>query len=188
MRRYQSVILALFLGVLVSACATNQTKDIEVLAKARPNVDFSAYKTYAWLETAEIVNDPAGQWEPPQFDADAEVTRLVNGELHKRGMTEVSSNPELLVTFVAGIDMQSLELREDPEDKKLETLQNIPKGALVVVLADAGARVPVWAGVATADVGQQTSSDAMRKRLDYAISEMFKGLPGGIKPGSSPGY
>lgn len=188
MRSYQSVIIALFLGVLVSACASNLTKDIEVLAKARPNVDFSAYKTYAWLETAEIVNDPAGQWEPPQFDADAEVTRLVNGELRKRGITEVTSNPELLVTFVAGIDMESIELREDPKDEKLETLQNIPKGALVVMLADAGARVPVWAGVATADVAQQTSSNAMRKRLDYAISEMFKGLPGGINPGLSPGY
>ena len=188
MRRSQSVIIALFFGMLVSACASNLTKDIEVLAKSRPNVDFSAYKTYAWMETAEIVNDPAGQWEPPQFDADAEVKRLVNGELHQRGMTEVNSNPELLVTFVAGIDMQSLELREDPEDKKLETLQNIPKGALVVVLADAEARVPVWAGVATADVGQQTSSDAVRKRLDYAITEMFKGLPGGSNPGSSSGY
>ena len=176
MNGFKSVILVLLIGILATACAAQLTKDIEVTAKQRPGVDFSHYRTFAWLDTAQVVNDPLGQWEPPNFDADAEVTRLVERELGKLGMTPATGKPDMLVTFVAGIDMLSLELREDPE-KKQETLQNIPKGALVVVLVDAVTRVRLWVGVAAGDVGKQPDSNAVRRRLDYAITEMFRRLP-----------
>jgi len=179
MNRYKSIISALFFCMLLTACASQPqlTKDIEVTAKQQPGVDLGRYRTYAWLDTARIVNDPRGQWEPPDFDSDAEVTRLVERELAKHGMTLVADKPDMVVTFVAGIDMASLELREDPDNKGQETLQNIPKGALMVVLADAVSRVRLWVGVAAGDVGKQPDSSAVQRRLDYAITEMFRQYP-----------
>jgi hypothetical protein len=176
MNNFKSVILITLVCLLATACASQITKDIEVTAKQRPGVDLGRYRTYAWLDTAQVVNDPLGQWEPPDFDSDAEVTRLVERELAKHGMTAVTDNPDMVVTFVAGIEMLSMELREDPK-KGAETLQHIPKGALLVVLADAKTRVRLWVGVAAGDIGKQSDSTVVRQRLDYAVTEMFKKYP-----------
>jgi hypothetical protein len=173
---FRSVLL-LFAGLLLTACATVDTSDIEVVGKASPDARFDSYRTYAWLETAQIVNDPLGKWEPPGFDADAAVMALVDRELGMRGLIPASDSPDLLVTFVAGIEMAALELREDPE-KKQQTLQNIPKGALVVMLVDGASRRLAWVGVAGAEVKRPLESDAIRKRLDYVITEMFRQYPG----------
>ena len=170
-------VLLLCASLLLGACATVDTSDIEVVGKASPDARFESYKTYAWLETAQIVNDPLGKWEPPGFDADAAVTAMIDRELGKRGLAPAGSSPDLLVTFVAGIEMAALELREDPE-KQQQTLQNIPKGALVVMLVDGASRRPAWVGVARADVKRPLESDAIRKRLDYVITEMFRQYPG----------
>ena len=69
------------------------------------------------LDTAQIVNDPLGKWEPPGFDADAEIKFLIDRELRKRGMSQNSIDPDLVVVFAAGIDMDALELKVDPETK-----------------------------------------------------------------------
>jgi hypothetical protein len=177
MNNIKSIIPVFILCLLVTACASQLTQDIEVTAKQQPGVDLGRYRTYAWQETAQIVNDPLGQWEPPDFDSDAEVTRLVERELAKLGMTAATDNPDMMVTFIAGIDMLSLELREDPKKDGQKTLQNIPKGALVVVLIDAVTRVRLWVGVAAGDIGKQPDSAAVRQRLDYAITGMFQRYP-----------
>lgn len=170
-------ILLLLAGVLLVSCATQSVRDIQVTTRRQADFVPHDYRTYSWLETAEIVNDPLGQWEPPDFDADAEVVRLVDTELARQGYTAADSDPDLLVTFIAGIDMAELELREDPKKKKT-TLQNIPKGALVVILVNAASGERLWVGVAMADVGRQPDSAAIRQRLAYAIGEMFRGFPG----------
>jgi hypothetical protein len=173
---FRTVVL-LFAGLLLTACATVDTSDIEVVGKASPDARFDSYRSYAWLDTAQIVNDPLGKWEPPGFDADAAVMALVDRELSAKGLLLASSTPDLLVTFVAGIDMAALELREDPE-KEQQTLQNIPRGALVVILADAESRRPAWVGVARADVQRSLEPEVIHKRLDYVITEMFRQYPG----------
>lgn len=167
-RRYLIIGVMALLGV---GCAT-VTKDIKVDAETNPQADLGGYKTYAWIGSAQIINDPRGQWEPPQLDADAEIRWLIDRELRERGFTEVNANPDLLVGFAAGINMEALELVKDPE-KKTDMLKNVPKGALVVVLADAATRVPVWLGTATGDIQEKPDVETARKRLDYAVSEMF---------------
>jgi hypothetical protein len=69
--------------------------------------------------------------------------------------------------------MEALELVENKESK-LQVLENVPKGALVVVLLDGTTGIPVWAGAAVGNVQQEISSDDVRKRLDYAVTQMFK--------------
>jgi PBP1b-binding outer membrane lipoprotein LpoB len=173
-RNYLSVfIIALMLFV---GCASVQTKDIQVDAQSDPKANFSGYKTYAWSGAAAIVNDPYGQWEPPQFDADAEIMFLINRELRKRGMSENTADPDLVIAFAAGIDMEALGLKVDSETK-MDVLENVPQGGLVVVLMDSQSGFVIWVGVATAEVQESPDTRTFKARLDHAVTKMFKKLP-----------
>ena len=173
-RRHLSILFILL--VLVTGCATIQTKDIQIDAQADPKANFSAYKTYAWLGAAAIVNDPRGQWEPPSFDADAEIMFLIDSELRKRGMSETTSDPDLVVAYAAGIDMEALGLKVDPKTK-MDVVKNVPQGGIVTVLIDSQSGFVIWVGVATGEVQENPDAKTAKARLDYAVTQMFKRLP-----------
>jgi len=172
MKKLNSALVALLI-LFITACASPLTQDIEVDADADPKANLAGYKTYAWLGSAAILYDPKGRWEPPEFDADAEIKFLIDRELRKRGMQEVAVNPDMIVGYAAGIDMEALQLVEDKE-AKLQVLQNVPTGSLVIVLIDGNTGNPVWASAAVANVQQEISTADVRKRLDYAVTQMFK--------------
>jgi len=162
--------------MLIGGCASVPTKDIQVDAQFDPKANFSGYKTYAWLGAAAIINDPYGQWEPPQFDADAEIMFLIDRELRKRGMSETTAGPALVVAFAAGIDMEALGLKVDTKTK-LDMLENVPQGGLVVVLVDSRSGFVIWIAVATAEVQESPDTQTIKGRLDHAVTQMFKKLP-----------
>jgi hypothetical protein len=72
--------------------------------------------------------------------------------------------------------MASMEIKVDPESK-LSTLENVPMGALTVILIDNTTGLAIWAGVATAEIQQSPDQEIIRQRLDFAVSSMFKKLP-----------
>lgn len=174
MNRYLFTLATLM--VLLSGCASSVTKDIVVETSSDPKADLTGYKSYSWLGSAAIVFDETGRWEPPQFDADAEIKYLIDRELRDRGMMENSANADLIVAYAAGINMDSMNIKVDPESG-LEQLANTPIGALSVILVDAATGQAVWIGVARADIQENQTPEASRKRLDFAVSEMFHGLP-----------
>jgi hypothetical protein len=169
-------LFALASIMMLAACATTPTADISVDAESDPKARFSGFKTYAWLASAEIVFDPEGQWEPRNVDIDAEVQLMISNELRKRGIAEVSSNPDMLVAYAAGVDMTTLGLKQNPETRE-KLLANIPSAALVVALIDADSGYVIWIGEAVGEVQQQADEATVRARIDYAISEMFRLLP-----------
>jgi len=171
-----SQLLSLALIVLLTACTTIPTKDIQVDAEADPKASFSVFKTYAWLAAAQIMFDPEGQWEPRNVDIDAEVQLIINNELHKRGIVEVNNNPDMLVAYAAGIDMTTLGLKANPETRE-KLLENIPSAALVVALIDVDTGYVIWVGEAVGNVQQQADEATVRARIEYAIGEMFRLLP-----------
>ena len=168
--------IGLIVLIVLAGCASAPTKDIKIEIQADPKANFSGYKTYAWLGAAAIINDPYGQWEPPQFDADAEIIFLIERELRKRGMSQNTTNPDLIVAFAAGIDMDALGLKTDPQTQS-EMLANVPQGGLAVVLADGQTGYAIWAGTATAELQENPDTQTVKARLDYAVTQMFKKLP-----------
>ncbi len=173
-RNYLPVFIIVLM--LLTGCASVPTKDIQVDAQSDPRANFSGYKTYAWLVTAAIVNDPYGQWEPPQFDADAEIMFLIDRELRKRGMSENTAGPDFVVAFAAGIDMEALALKVDTKTK-MEFLENVPQGGLVVVLVDSRSGFVIWIGVATAELQESPDTQTVKARLDHAVTQMFNEFP-----------
>ena len=155
----------------LNACAT-LTSDIEIETHADPDINYSAYKSYAWAGSAQILFDPVGQWEQPTIDTDEEVRFVINRELRAHGLTQVDKAPDLLVAFAAGVDTSVLELKDDPESKnKIPT--NVPKAALVIALIDANTGYAVWLGYAVGDAQQQQSTENIKARINYAVSKIF---------------
>lgn len=165
--------LVLLAAAIVATSCTTLTSDIEIETHTNPDVNYNAYKTYAWAGSAQIVFDPVGQWEQPTLDMDEEVRFVINRELRARNINQVEEQPDLLVAFAAGIDTTVLELKDDPDSDK-KVLTNIPKAALVIALIDARTGYTVWLGYAEADVQPQQNIENIRTRIDYAVSEIFK--------------
>lgn len=175
MRKYYLTVFTLIF-ILLTGCATTPVKDIQFGSEADPKANFSGYKTYAWLGSAAIVNDSSGIWEPPSFDADSEVKFLIDRELRKRGMSENDATPDMIVAFAMGADMDALALKTDPKTK-LETMENVPQGGLVIALMDDETDYVIWIGVASAEVQQNASEEMMKARLDYAVTKLMKQIP-----------
>ena len=169
------VLLVCLMIVYLAGCSSVPVDDITVESEADPKVNFSGYKTYAWLGAVGFVNDPQGQWEPPQFDADSEITFLIDQSLRKRGMTEVTENPDMLVAYALGVEMAALKVKQDPETK-MHSLEQVPQGGLIVVLIDPETEFATWVSIATAEL-KGLEPDAAKKRLEYAVQTMFKDLP-----------
>ena len=163
--------------LFLSGCTEFPTDDIAIDTAADKKVDFKGYKSYDWLAAAGILHDPEENWEPPGFNADAEIMFLVDRELRERKMTETSDNPDFLVAYVLGIDMAALKLKEDPETK-IYDIEYIPKGALLLILIDPGSMRAIWIGKATAQPDKELDMDTRKKRLDHIITKMLKQLPG----------
>lgn len=173
---YRIYLLLLIFAVILSGCASVPTKDIKTQAQLDPKTNFKAYKTYAWIGTAAVLNDPYGEWKTPSFDAMSEVKYQVDRQLHKRGMSESSTNPDMLVAFAAGIDMDTYKLKVDPASK-INIISNVPTGGIVIVLADKATGTINYAAVATAEIKKNPDTKTAKARLDYAVNGMFKELP-----------
>lgn len=169
------LLLMLSLVLVFSGCASVPTSDIKVEAEADPKANFKGYKSYGWLGAGAVLNDPQGQWKPPSFDAAAEVRFLVDRELRARGLSE-SANPDMMVAFAAGVDMAALKLKSDPKTK-IEALENVPQGALVLALVDSASGFVIWVGTATADVQTAADEKTAKARLDYAVTHLVTQIP-----------
>ena len=165
-----------FLAIAALAACSSATKDIEVDAMADASVDFSTYQTYGWVAASAIVSDAYAQWEAPGFDPVAEIKTQVDAALQKRGMTEVFVDPDDLVAFSVGLDMDALGVKLDP-DTDTQMLANIPQGGLALLMADSQTGYLSWIGVATGDVQDNPDDQTVKKRLEYAVSELIKRLP-----------
>ena len=159
----------------LTACASI-TSDIKVDANVAPKAKLSAYKTYDWLGDAKLLNDPNNVWQPPKFNVAENIKSLIESELNQYGILKSTSNPDLAVAFFTGVDMQAMELKEDPQSK-IEILKNVPKAGMIVTLIDAETGYVVWLGAAEGNIQEGSSDEIVRKRLAYAVNQMFKLLP-----------
>ena len=172
MKKYHLVFLSAML-LLLSGCAS-VTSDIRVGAEPAPGVTIANnYKTYDWLGSFSLLNDPNNTWQPPDVNIAGDIKFLIDRELRKKGIQRANDTPDLTVTFLVGVDMENQILKLDP-DTKIELKKKIPKAALVVALMEVDSGDIVWLGVADAEIQKGVTAEVMRKRLDYAVREMFK--------------
>ena len=163
--------------LLATGCTTvpEELKDIRVAADSDPKARVSAYKTNAWGAAMAAIHDPEHEWTPSTLDVGEEIMFLVDRELDKAGLVKVVSNPEVLLAYAVGVDMAALDYVKAPEGG--EELTSVPKGGVLVIMLDPATGYAIWAGGATGDIQDQPAAELTKRRLDYAITEMFKGFP-----------
>ncbi|HIG65934.1 MAG TPA: DUF4136 domain-containing protein [Methyloprofundus sp.] len=160
------------LAIFLSACAST-TKDIEVETASDPKVNLQAYKTYAWLGSAEILNDPEGKWQPAKFDVSSDIKFLIDSQLRDKGLTEVADqDAEIAMSFFTGVDMAAQQLQANP-DTNVEIPENVPKAALIVAALDIKTGYVIWMGVASGDVKESSTVAEKKARIAYTVKKMF---------------
>lgn len=90
MKTFKYVWAAVIAVFAIASCAT------PVHVEKDDSVNFSKYKTYMWVDTRYNQNDNAAR--PPAY-GDISVRNAANAELRKAGWSEVSNDPDLLISY-----------------------------------------------------------------------------------------
>jgi len=168
-KNFTSLVLLLFLFTLNACVSTN---DIEVTQYTSNKVDMEGYKTYAPLFEGGYLEDSQGTWVPRNIDINAEIQTLTKAQLDRRGKSQVLVNPDFYVGYIVGVDIDSL--KEKVNRKGQSELVNIPSTGLAIMFIDANNGDLIWMSVAEGDLKENLSTEAIKKRISYAINKMFK--------------
>jgi hypothetical protein len=173
--------LAFLLAVAVSTgCAASKQPDLYEGIKAEsvsdPKVNLKALHTFAWAVGVAAVRDPSGTWQAPDFDVPAEIEYQIETGLRDKGLVPVKANPDVYVSYVILANVEDAKLtREKSGDLVLE---NASVGALVVELAEPSSLKPVWRAAVMGPLhGATMPTEDRRKRVDYAVKQLFEKLP-----------
>jgi len=150
-------------------------------------VDFSRFKTYAWLESKHPAD---GLWAQ-------RVVAITDGRLTRKGLKRVDPlmSPDLEVRYDSGLKTRTVAEGCDYGCMYAEYLYSqiygplwfwpmgsgswvseVEKdGSLIVDLVDASNNEMVWRGVATAVLSDKTKNN--ERKLNKAIRKMFKAYP-----------
>jgi len=96
--------LAAIAGIITAGCSS------PVHVQRDDTVNLSNYRTYMWVETRASESDTKTR---AAAYADIPVRNAVNSELRKLGWTEVSDNPDALVSYDILVE-RSIEQKSDP--------------------------------------------------------------------------
>lgn len=104
MKKIRIMIVPVVLALLFQACSS------PVYVQKDNGANFSRYKTYMWVTTKKSETD--GTKRAMEF-ADISVHNAVNSELKSMGWREVSSNPDVLISYDVLVE-KTTEQQSDP--------------------------------------------------------------------------
>jgi uncharacterized protein DUF4136 len=172
-----AALLAASASALLGACSPAvSTSDIQVQSAADEKANLKGYKTFAWLGSDSTLVDRTGVWAEKDFDARTEVEYLVDQALRRHGLTVSQGEPDLLVDLSIIAEVQNVEEQKTKRREGL-TFDAVGEGALVVELIDSETDKTVWIGGAKGDLRHSRTTDESKRRLAYAVDELFKTLP-----------
>ncbi len=147
--------------------------------------DFTAFTTYDWYESDQMVADEAPL-------AHQRVIAAIDRQMAAKGFQEASSDPDVYVTYYAS-DRENTVIDTTHYgygygsgwrwggmggmgmSTSTSTVRNYTTGTLVVDLWDANAKRLVWRGTASDTVSDVPSKNA--KTIDGVVVDMFKRYP-----------
>jgi len=168
----KKVLLAIaFVLAVVSFSGCTETSDIKVKSEKSSKVDLKGYKSYEWFIAAQVVVDENNKYKGRGYDVDLYVQNAITKQLVKKGKVEATTDPDFLVSYVFGVDMDRIKEKVDKDGKAY--LETIPEAAIAVLVIDAHNSKLIWAGVAEGEFRKELSDEESMKRIDYAIKKMF---------------
>jgi hypothetical protein len=167
------VLAAAALCLLVSTMAFAQKVNIN----ADRSANFSSYHTYMWQASP---NPAHGLW-------DQRIVEAVDKQLQAKGLTKVTSNPDLWVVYSNSIKDEKTVAGagyglgptwgwgNSGTNAAVNTTFVFQVGTLVVEMADTKDKQLVWRGSVSDTIND--NSDKNIKTLDKAVAKLFKGYP-----------
>jgi hypothetical protein len=133
--------------------------------------DFSHYKTYAWVKPARPASSPF---------MDQRIIAAVDAQLAAKGLRQVDSGAELLVTYNAGVREERSATTTGMGGWRMGGMGRIDPvienvGTLVVDLSDGEKKNLIWRGTATDTLSDK--SDKNSKKIEKAVEKLFKKYP-----------
>ena len=104
MKWWKYLYSAVFIFFIASACSS------PVYVQKDESADLNTYRTYMWVNTHNDKNEDGTR---PISYADVSVRNAVNAELNKVGWREVSSGPDVLISYDVLVE-SSVEQKSDP--------------------------------------------------------------------------
>jgi len=142
------------------------------------STDFSAFKTYQWIDTNAV----------PVADQllDLDIKRAVDAQLAAKGLTRVESDGDLLIGYQAAIS-QEKEFYGVPSGppwwgnlgNTRVTTATIEVGKLVIGLFDPARKQLVWRGSASKTLDIKHDPEKNYRNLEKAVAKLFKNYPPG---------
>jgi hypothetical protein len=97
----------------------------------------------------------------------------VGRELAAKGLREVESGGDMLVSYHAGVNAKT-DFQQTGYFGRNVTVRQYKEGTLVLDLADGRSQQLVWRGTAE---GEVTKPGGSTEQLDKAVAKMFAGFP-----------
>ena len=169
--RYLARICAVIGAIAATGCVTlNVNYDYDREA------DFSRYQTYAWQDSDVNVLD-----DSPLMHQ--RIIRAIDDQLLGKGLQQVDSDPDLLVTYHGESEEMVVLDRTSYYDDwwyggvgvSTTRARSYEQGTLIVDLVDADGNRLVWRGIATDTVA--SSPDAQSRQIETATRQMFRRYP-----------
>ena len=146
------------------------------------SANFSAYKTYNWIDYRRV--------EPGDQLLDQDIKRAVDAQLAGKGLRRVDSGGDLVVGYQAGIS----------QEKEFDsigaggwggwggpfgwgngrvTTSTIDVGKLTIGLFDPATKQLVWRGAASKTLNISKDPDKNYRNLEKAMAKLFRNYPPG---------
>jgi hypothetical protein len=156
--------------VIFSGCGA-KTGDIEVATQTNAKVNLDGYTSYAWLATADLMIDKNDAFKKRSYNVHEFIQSKITKELLNEDKIETSSNPDFLVSYVVGVDMDAVKKSVDDDGKAY--LENIPEAGLAILLIDPSNQRVIYAGSAETNLDESATDEESKERIVYAIEEIL---------------
>jgi len=175
----------LSLTLLLGACASGPT----IIANQDPNADFSAYKTFSFVDP--LSTDRAGA----SGLLSGFLIKSTSAELEARGMKRGWPDPDLLIDFIVSAQ-QKIQTRSQPSSSatmhrgrggygtwtgysmtaSTTSVTQKTEGTLAIDVIDRKRKQVVWEAAATGRVTEKTR-DNLQSAVPIVIEEIFRRYP-----------
>ncbi|MFS4416427.1 DUF4136 domain-containing protein [Maribacter sp. 2307ULW6-5] len=169
------VIKVLGIVMLLAACSTTK-----VLSDIDKGADFDGYKTYAWSDVEEPLND-----DYPQYDNSLNRKRwknAIDAAMQNEGYTLVEENADLQVDYHIQFEHNAVvdhEYHNNPRDyyesMKPTSVYQYDEGIMTIHLIDLERNQVVWQAVLTKvlDISQLDKADSNIRKVVNKAFEKF---------------
>jgi len=188
MKKY--VIVSLFTLAIVAIMTSSCESSLKVSSDYDKSVNFGQYKTFS------IYHDAKSSDAISSLNQDR-IVNAIRSEMTKKGFTEATSSPDLLVNSVAILkDKQSVTANTNyygyggyyrpyywgtgmTSSTTSYNVENYKDGSLIIDVVDAASQKLVWQGVGNKEIdGPIKDPD---KKIPQAIASIMKDFPPGAK-------